>query len=135
MERPSSKLRCRGSVPSRTVAVFVLALSLWAAAVSARAAVSRSITVTTAQFNGVSCFAFNACVGVGYWKPDERAAQQHFAARWNGHAWTLLATPAGHAPSYLYSADCVVRLCVLVGEWTDSSGDSCHSRRHGAKPG
>lgn len=102
--------------------IIAVGLAVWTANLTLGSAASAGAAVTTAQFNGVACYSFNACVGVGYWRPAERAAQEQFAAAWDGRGWSLLATPAGHAPGYLFSADCVAALCVLVGEWTNPSG-------------
>jgi hypothetical protein len=75
----------------------------------------------TGQFNSVACYGVNACVAVGSYRPNERAADRQLVASWNGHAWTVVPAPSTHS-SYLQAASCVDAQCLLVGETANSSG-------------
>ncbi len=84
-------------------------------------AVSGALTV---MLSGVTCTSSNACVAVG-WYASTAGTQEPLAESWNGHAWTIHATPtpAGATQAVLAGVSCMTATsCVAVGSQENATG-------------
>jgi hypothetical protein len=78
----------------------------------------------TVILSGVSCTSPDSCVAVG-WYDTPAGTQQPLAERWDGHVWSLQATPApaGSVAASFASVSCAAPGdCVAVGSYQNTSG-------------
>ena len=85
----------------------------------------------------VSCTSATSCFAVGNSQASPTAAAMTLIERWNGHAWTIVASPdASHSTgNYLDGISCVnATKCFAVGDYTSggTAGSTLIERWNGA---
>ena len=76
-----------------------------------------------AFLRSVSCTSTTFCVAVGRWR-DTSNGDHTLTERWNGTAWSIMATPNTGGPTGLNQVSCTsATMCMAVGSQTKGIGD------------